>query len=94
MRVRRLAGQPQRRAAARLVLAHERATAHLVVVNLAAQDAQARVRLPWSDLAGRTWQLHDALNGDAFERDGGELQDSGLYVGMGPWEPDFLALAA
>ena len=67
---------------------------HIVVVNLAAQDARARVRLPWSDLAGRTWQLHDALNGDAFERDGGELQDSGLYVGMGPWEPCFLALAA
>ena len=67
---------------------------HLVVVNLAAQDAQARVRLPWSDLAGRTWQIHDALNGDAFDRDGGELQDEGLYVGMGPWESYFLALAA
>ena len=66
---------------------------HLVVVNLDAGDAQARVRLPWSDLAGRTWRLHDALGGEAFERDGGELQDQGLYVGMRPWESYFLALS-
>ncbi|HWK17398.1 MAG TPA: hypothetical protein VNR66_08100 [Solirubrobacteraceae bacterium] len=66
---------------------------HLVVVNLDAGDAQARVRLPWGDLAGRTWRLHDALGGEGFERDGGELQDQGLYVGMGPWESYFLALS-
>ncbi len=66
---------------------------HLVLVNFASRAAQARVRLPWSDLAGRTWHLRDALNGDVFERDGGELQDEGLYVGMGPWESYFLAFA-
>ena len=65
---------------------------HLVVVNLAGQDAQARIRLPWNDLAGRSWQLRDALNGGDFDRDGGELQDEGLYVGMKPWESYFLAL--
>ncbi len=90
------AGWPDNRSAEQLLAWCWRTNGqrHIVVVNLAAHDAQARVRLPWSDLAGRTWQLHDALNGDAFERDGGELQDSGLYVGMGPWEPYFLALAA
>ena len=90
------AGWPDNRSAEQLLAWCWRTSGqrHIVVVNLAAQDAQARVRLPWSDLAGRTWQLHDALNGDAFERDGSELQDSGLYVGMGPWEPHFLALAA
>ncbi len=62
----------------------------LIVVNLAGQDAQARVRLPWSDLGGRTWQLRDELGGDPFERDGDELQAQGLYVGMRPWEPYFL----
>ena len=67
---------------------------HLVVVNLAAEDAQARVRVPWNDLGGRTWQLHDALNDTDFHREGGELQDDGLYVGMGPWETYFLALKA
>ena len=66
---------------------------HLVVVNLDAGEAQARVRLPWSDLAGRTWRLDDALGGATFERDGGELQDQGLYVGMRPWESYFLALS-
>ncbi len=59
-------------------------------MNLADQEGQARVRLPWSDLAGRTWRLRNALDGDAFERDGDELQDSGLYVAMSPWESYFL----
>jgi glycosidase len=66
---------------------------HLVVVNLADSNAQARVRLPWSDLGGRTWRFSDVLNGQAFERDGGELDDQGLYVGMEPWESCLLALA-
>jgi hypothetical protein len=66
---------------------------HLVVVNLDSGDAQARVRLPWNDLAGRSWRLTDALGGAIFERDGGELQDQGLYVGMAPWQSYFLALA-
>ena len=64
---------------------------HLVIVNLAGQDAQARVRLPWSDLGGRTWQLRNRLDGgDAFERAGDELRDEGLYVAMRPWEPYLL----
>jgi hypothetical protein len=67
---------------------------HLVVVNLADQNGQARVRLPWSDLAGRTWQLRNQLDGHAFERDGDELHDEGLYVELRPWEPYLLALAA
>ena len=65
---------------------------HLVVVNLAPVQAQARVHLPWTDLGGRAWQLRDALNDDAFERQGDELQEEGLYVGMRPWESYFLAL--
>ena len=55
---------------------------HLVVVNLAPEAAQGQVRLPWDDLAGREWQLHDALAGEAFARDGNSLQREGLYVGM------------
>ena len=67
---------------------------HLVVVNLAASEAQARVRLPWDDLAGRTWRLHDALGGDSFERAGDDLEREGLYVGMRPWESYFLTVSA
>jgi hypothetical protein len=89
-------GWPDNRSAEQLVAWCWRANGqrHLVVVNLADGDAQAQVRLPWSDLSGRTWHLSDALSGGAFDRDGGELQDRGLYVGMAPWESYFLALDA
>jgi hypothetical protein len=66
---------------------------HVVVVNLAERDGQARVRIPWSDLAGRTWRLRDLLAGSTFERNGDELQDAGLYVGMRQWEPSFFELS-
>ena len=46
---------------------------HLVVVNLADAPAQAQVRLPWDDLAGRAWELTDRLDGRRFEREGDEL---------------------
>jgi hypothetical protein len=58
---------------------------HLVVVNLSAASAQARVHLPWTDLAARTWQLSDALSGETFERAGDELGSEGLYVALEPW---------
>ena len=45
----RLAPQPRR-----LVLGDRATRAHLVVVNLSDAPAQARVHLPWGDLAGRT----------------------------------------
>ena len=67
---------------------------YLVVVNLAGEDGQAQVHLPWGDLAGRRWHLRALLAGGDFERDGDELNDSGLYVGMGPWESYFFALNA
>ena len=69
------------------------AARHLVVVNLSAAPAQARVRLPWNDLAGKTWQLDDRLSGTRFERAGDELADDGLYVGLDPWASHFLAFS-
>jgi Alpha amylase, catalytic domain len=67
---------------------------HLVVVNLSAGDAQARVRLPWDDLSGEAWQLEDRLGGEVFERDGDELASDGLYVALGPWAAHFLAFSS
>jgi glycosidase len=67
------------------------AARHLVVVNLSANPAQARVKLPWSGLAGRSWLLTDRLSGASFERDGDELADEGLYVGLDGWGFYFLA---
>lgn len=66
----------------------------VVVVNLSDDDAQAQVRLPWGDLAGRAWPLRDALSGATFERDGDELRDAGLYVALAPWESYLLATDA
>jgi glycosidase len=65
---------------------------HLVVVNLADAPAQARVHLPWGDLAGRSWQLRDRLSAQQFERAGDELSGEGLYVALEAWQAYFLAV--
>ncbi len=62
----------------------------VVAVNLGAQSAQARVRLPWNDLAGKTWHLRDELSGQRYDRDGGEIEEQGLYVDLPPWGFHFL----
>jgi hypothetical protein len=43
------------------------------------------VRLPWSDLAGRTWNLVDLLDGASYDRDGTDMSNEGLYVDRPPW---------
>ncbi len=63
----------------------ERQHRHVVVVNLSGTAAQGRVRLPWSDLPGRTCRLTDLLHGVALDRDGDELADPGLFVALDPW---------
>jgi len=66
---------------------------NLVVVNLSDLPAQARVHLPWTDLAGQTWSLGDGLSGQHFERSGDELAGEGLYVALDPWDAHLLAFA-
>ena len=63
---------------------------YVVIVNLSEYPSQARVQLPWNDLAGRAWQLKDVLSGALFERDGSELQLEGLYVDVPAWRFHFL----
>ena len=58
---------------------------HLIVANFSGASAQARVRLPWLDLAGRSIQLTDLFSSDVYTRDGNELSDLGLYVDLRPW---------
>jgi len=67
---------------------------HLVVVNLSDVPATARVRLPWGDLAGRSWTLAECLDERHYERAGDELAAEGLYVALDAWAFHFLALAA
>lgn len=57
----------------------------VVVVNLSAQPAQARVQLPWPDLAQQNWVFEDRLAGQSYERNGDELLNMGLYVDLPSW---------
>ncbi|MFZ0918492.1 MAG: alpha-amylase, partial [Candidatus Dormiibacterota bacterium] len=65
---------------------------HVVVVNLSGLPAQARIRLDWPDLPGRSWPLTDILSQATFDRDGAELAGPGLFVDLGPWQYHLLAL--
>jgi hypothetical protein len=58
---------------------------HLIVVNLSDSDAQGRVRLPWNELAGKSWQMTDLFTGLRYERSGSEMCHPGLYVDLPPW---------
>ena len=52
------------------------------------------MHLPWDGVAGTSWDLADHLSGQRFARDGDELADGGLYVGLDPWGFHFLAFTA
>ena len=63
----------------------------LVLINLSGSTAQARVHLPWQDLAGGEWILSDALSAAIYDRAGDELQQQGLYVELTPWQGQILS---
>lgn len=66
----------------------------LVAVNYAPNQSQCRLRLPFADLAGNSWRLHDQINNAIYERDGNELQSQGLYVDMAPWQPSVFTMTS
>ena len=66
----------------------------LIVVNLSEESSQGLIRVPWDDLADRSWRLADLLTQSVYERNGMEMQDAGLYVDLGPWRAHFLAFNA
>ena len=49
------------------------------------ESAQGLLRLPWPDLGGRRWSLHDLFSGDRYPRDGDAMVDPGLYVALPAW---------
>jgi hypothetical protein len=63
---------------------------YLVAVNLSGRSSQARVRLPWDELAGQSWRLTDVFTERVYERDGDEMSDPGLYVDLPAWGFHFL----
>ncbi|MEW6077897.1 MAG: alpha-amylase family glycosyl hydrolase [Thermodesulfobacteriota bacterium] len=56
----------------------------LIVVNLSDRPAQGQVRVPWDDIAGKTWRMTDFFTGEVFERGGDEMRHPGLYVDLSP----------
>ena len=59
---------------------------YLVVINFRQESAQAHIHVPWDELRGRGWRLIDVLSGEAYDRNGSEMRDTGLYVELGPWK--------
>jgi len=58
----------------------------LITMNYSDHCSQCYVRLPFSDLARRTWQLRDLFGDAQYERDGSDMQSRGLYLDVTPWQ--------
>ena len=58
----------------------------LVAVNYAPHQSQCYVRLPFADLADRSWQLRDEMSDVVYDRDGADLGARGLYLDLLPWQ--------
>ncbi len=57
----------------------------LIAVNYAAHSSQCYVTMPWHDLDGRTWRLHDLTGPAVYDREGADLARRGLYLDMPAW---------
>jgi glycosidase len=66
----------------------------VVAVNYAPNQSQCYLRLPFSDLAGRQWQLQDLIGTASYERKGNELQARGLYLDLPSWQYHVFELKA
>jgi alpha amylase-like protein len=64
----------------------------LVAVNYAPNQSQCFVRLPFTDLDGRQWRLEDPIQGTVYDRHGCDLQRSGLYLDVRPWQASVFTL--
>jgi hypothetical protein len=66
----------------------------VVAVNFAPNRSQCRVRLPFTNLGSGKWRLADLLGGAAYERDGNELAERGLYLDEPAWSAQVFALTS
>lgn len=64
----------------------------LIVVNLSSTTSQARVQLPWPDLAGQNWLFIDVMDETTYEWNGDEVLNMGLFVELAPWGHHFFAV--
>ena len=57
----------------------------VVAVNYAGNQSQCYVRIPLSDVAGRTVRLNDLMGPARFDREGQDFVSRGLYLDLPPW---------
>ena len=55
----------------------------VVVVNYSGHQAQCRLQLPFSGLAGRQFRLTDMMGSEVYVRDGNSLINPGLFINLG-----------
>jgi hypothetical protein len=58
----------------------------LVAVNYSPGSSQCYVKLPFHDLAGKSWLLQDLISGNTYEREGTGLMIKGLYLDEPAWK--------
>ncbi|WP_198030859.1 alpha-amylase family glycosyl hydrolase [Cupriavidus sp. amp6] len=56
-----------------------------VAVNYSPQQSQCFMRIPFTELAGRTIRLQDRLGPAVYDRPGDDLHARGLFLDMPPW---------
>ena len=66
----------------------------LVAVNYSDHFSQCYVRLPFSNLHGRQWELRDLMGEAQYERNGTTLESQGLFLDVGPWQYHVFNLSA
>jgi hypothetical protein len=64
----------------------------VVAMNYAPNQSQCHIRLPFANLAGKKWKLPDHLSPASYDWNGDDLQDSGHYLDMAPWQACALSL--
>lgn len=64
----------------------------IVVVNFADHPSQARLPLPFDDLAGQSFRLEEQLIAGCYDRDGDELAAHGLFVDLPAWGQHVLTM--
>jgi Alpha amylase, catalytic domain len=73
---------------------HGDGTRLVVAINYAPNQSQCYVRLPFTDLADGRWQLDDLMGDAMYEREGSDLQTSGLYLDEPAWKASVFSLSA
>ena len=58
----------------------------LIVVNYSPENSQCYLKIPFTDLAGKTWLLQDQFTGLKYERIGDDLLSTGLYLDEPGWK--------